>query len=92
MSWVSPDDPLEPADPFVVEADRRWQDAGDCVDHIERHNCIRGCRRGMADAQLFVDLGPAGSCDLIRSVYRGVPLLEFFDNGRVVQCLVREPL
>lgn len=66
----------------------RWYYAGECVEHIEEHNCAKGCAVPRPED---LHLGPGGCCPVLARVFLEEPAEELVDDGAVVTCTARIP-
>jgi hypothetical protein len=80
------------SEPFIVGRESRLYYASDCIEHIEEHNCAKGCRLGLANPEAFADYGPGGSCDILARVMLEEPIPEIIDDGLILHCTARQPL
>lgn len=77
-------------EPFIARREDRWEYVSQTVDHIEKHNCVLGCKRGLADAGF--EFGPGGWCSILAFVTCEEPVTEIWDDGAILHCTAREPL
>lgn len=76
---------------FRPRREGRWEYASDTVEHIERHNCRRGCVHGAErGSEEWLSVGPGGSCDVLARVFLEDEVPELNDNGAVVTCTAFE--
>jgi len=77
---------------YVARRDHRFHRSSDAIEHIEQHNCVKGCK--VPDPAYVAEFGPGGDCPLLAqvSIGDGEPVLGLADDGQVIICLVREPL
>lgn len=76
---------------FQARREDRWEYVSETVEHIEEHNCAKGCKRGLERAEGF-EYGPGGWCSILAAVTIEEPVAELYDDGEIVHCLVREAL
>lgn len=78
-------------EPFVAQRGAYgWHYAGDAVEHVERHNCSKGC--AVPNPNDVAEHGPGGCCDLLASLFTGDPISEFEGTPTHVVCHVRQPI
>lgn len=64
-----------------------WHYADDAVQHVEEHNCSKGCN--VPDDADVGEFGPGGSCGLLALLYTGDPIPEFEGTDTHVVCHAR---
>lgn len=77
---------------FKPGREARWHYADDTIQHIEEHNCIKGCQRPSIGS--VTDEWPGGDCPLLAKVLleESIDDEDMTDNGTVVRCWARIPL
>jgi len=75
---------------YIARRDHRFHYSSEAIEHIEQHNCVKGCKV----PAYVAGCGPGGDCPLLAqvSIGDGEPVLGLADDGQVITCLVREPL
>ncbi len=70
--------------------DGRFLHSTEAIEHIEQHNCIRGC--AVPDPKDIAEFGPGGACPILARVAAGdgEPISELDDQGRRIVCLARK--
>lgn len=76
---------------YVAQRDHRFHHSSETIEHIEQHNCVKGCK--VPDPADVAEFGPGGACPLLAqvSIGDGRPVEGLADDGQVITCLVREP-
>lgn len=63
--------------------------AGDLIELVERHNCVKGCLRSGTAAER-AEFGPGGNCGLLAALFAEVAVPEFEPGPKRIVCKVRE--
>lgn len=57
------------------------------VEHIEKHNCSKGCVRGARTRAQWDEFGPGGTCGVLAAVSVAVDVVpELDDDGEKLTC------
>jgi hypothetical protein len=63
--------------PFIARRESRWEYVGECVEHIEEHNCVKGC------------VWAGDACEILVRVVLEQPVPEIEDDGSTLHCTAR---
>lgn len=76
--------------PYRSRRDGRFDHSSEAIDHIEQHNCVKGC--AIPDPQDIREFGPGGNCPILVQVAigDGEPIEQLDDRGRTIVCLARQ--
>jgi hypothetical protein len=74
---------------YMPRRDQRFEYATNAIEHIEEHNCSKGC--AVPKLKDVLEFGPGGACHLLAMIVAEIEVQEMDDDGVTITCRARIP-